>query len=732
MKGKKALPATVLSVAASAVLPAHAQNDDWRVTGANTVRVESYNVRGDRTSGPYPFRGGQYYDEFAINAFRQLSAYDNLRLQLYGVANDSDYRSLNRGFVPERINLTRENGDTALPYRLELGDYFSAYSFRSLQRGLRGAQLELQPQSEVFGARHSLLLTAGVNQLDWRHLRTNVDEVTGASWLMDFDARTRISANIVQDFRYADVATGTPDRKQSVVTTAASTGWDWGRQKLRFEGEIGSLSGDHSGYADATGATLPDSGIKRHGVGRFAQVSGLSTEVPFDYRMRHERYDRNYRPANAVVLSDHSADEMHLGWRFANGLAWRTRLQRFADAMQSSNALHTSNYGTNLSGPLGGSLSGTADLFWQDILKPDRSVDQGSLNLNAGLSRPLPDAWMGNLGVSVQQVHNRVPGAADMHTEQLQLSGSHALRMGRWLGSLTPGIRWRQASGDMSGLREWAPQLAFTLASGGHSIAASYGYQKLVPNAATAAVVDVNALRLDYRFSVGQHTFGVEASAYDRRVTIGQFNDTYRLSLYWTYNFERPPARVAATASPMPAASALPMAALSRTLSLLAQIAPGASLERALSRLSEAGIQGGRRQGNNVIFEVRLLDELTQRQRLVVESEADQIQRVALLVDLPEQNNAGQVVRDYEQVRRAMLDRFGQAMLSFEDGAIGPSFVADLNMNRVIRIMQWTTPSGMLRLGIPRRLDGQARIEIQHAARLGPPREALWSVESVQ
>jgi hypothetical protein len=334
--------------------------------------------------------------------------------------------------------------------------------------------------------------------------------------------------------------------------------------------------------------------------------------------------------------------------------------------------------------------------------------------------------------VSLQQLHNRIPGLPDTHTEQLQIGGSHVLRLGDWLGSVTPGIRWRHASGDSNGLKEWAPQVAFALAAGAHSIAASYGYQKLVPDAVTAAVVEVNALRLDYRYATGQHTFGVEASAYDRHVTVGQFNDSYKLSLYWTYNFERPPTRIAAVALPVAATPSTPMAALSRTLSLLTELSPGSSLERAMARLSESGIRGGTRQGDNVIFEVRLLEELTQRQRLVIESEGDRIQRVALLVDLPDQNNAAQVVRDYEQVRRAMLDRFGPAMLNFEDGTIGPSFVADLNMNRVVRVMQWTTQAGMLRLGIPRRLDGQARIEIQHAARFGGPRDALWSVESVR
>ncbi len=734
MNRRRQLWLLLLCVAASP--GAQAQEDGLQLNISNTLRAESYSVHGDPTSGPYAYPGGQYYDELSINAQQRFSAYDVLRLQFYGVANDSSYRSKAQGLVPERFNVTRENGDAETPYRLEVGDYFSAFSYRTLQRSLRGAQLELQPQQEAFGARHSLVFSAGINpvvpglaKFDWRNARDQ-DQVVGASWLMEFGPRTRLSANLVHDDRRGDATLGTLERSQNLFGAAAETGWDWGTQKLKLESELATVKGDHDGSIGANGTIAPGSGVNRRGQALFAQLSGMASASPLDYRLRVERYDRDYRPAEAIIAADHSGAEAHLGWRFNDGLSWRTRFQRFVDGLQSGNDLRTNTVGTTLAGPLGAGVSGSADLFWQDIVKQDRSVDRGTVNLNTGLSRPLTDGWIGNLGLNLQDLRDRVAGAQDSTSEQLQFGGSHALAIGGWTGSVSPGIRWRHATGDVLGVREWAPQLGAMLSSGSHSLAANYGYQRLSPAALGTPTVEVNALRVDYRYSSGPHTLGLELSAYDRRVTIGLYNDSYRASAYWTYAFERNPARPGA--KPLPAPSQAGEATLAPNLSLLVELAPGGDFDRAMSRLAQAGIGGASRQGNSVIFELRVLADLPQRQRLVIEHSAGSITRSALLIDFAEPTAPAQVVRDYEQVRRALLDRFGPSSSNVEDGQIGASFVADLNMNRVVRAMEWTTAAGTLRLGIPRRLDGQARIEIQHGASFASPRDALWSMEAVR
>ncbi|HXN14721.1 MAG TPA: hypothetical protein VN878_00005, partial [Usitatibacter sp.] len=670
-----------------------------------------------------------YFDEFNLNFVRRLSAFDTVRGQFYGVANDSAYRAQDHGVVPERVNVTREKGDGSLPYRAEAGDFFAYFSYRTLQRPLKGAQVELQPQPSENGIRHSVVLVSGVDQPNWRHLHAKDNWTNGVSWLIELGPQARFSANVLHNSRQADAALGTPDRKQTVASLTGDYGWQWASNRLRLEGEVAGLRGDHDGYLDARGATDPASGRDRRGQGAFAQFSGAGLTTPLDYRLRFERYDRDFRPVEAVISPDRRSEEAHIGWRFAEGLSLRGRALQYVDALQSGNDLKTTTYGVNLAGAFFAGMGGSIDLFWQELLKRDSSIDRGVWNTNANFTKPLPNQWVGNLGLFWQQVHDRVPGAGDTRSAQVQLGATHALNLGGWYGTFTPGITLRRARGASSGVTEVSPALAFALTRNAHSVGASYGYQRLRPDVTSLATIDVNMLRVDYRYTRGRDTFGVEAFAYDRRVTVGEFNDTYRLSVFWTHLLDKP-----ARAAPRLVAVAMPDASapLPRDVGVLLAVSPGADLAASLRRLEDAGYRGGVAQGNVVVFESRLLNEIDQRQRLAVEHDAGRVARVGLVVSIEDPNNAPAIAQTYERVRKALLDRYGAPALTFEEGAIGPTFVADLNAGRIIRAMEWQTDTGKLRLGIPRRLDGQVRIEIQHAPAFNSPRDALWSLESVR
>ncbi|OGT01099.1 MAG: hypothetical protein A3F73_12140 [Gallionellales bacterium RIFCSPLOWO2_12_FULL_59_22] len=702
--------------------------DDWQLNGSNTLRLETYRVNGDPLAGPYRFTGGQHYDEFNVNMSRRLSPYDMVRAQFYGVANNSDYRAPDLGFVPERVNVMRENGDSAIPYRFEAGDYFAYFSFRTLQRSLKGAQLELQPAPGS-----SVLLVSGANQPSWRHAQAGDDWTNGISWLAESGAQTRFSANLLHNSRQADPVLGKPDRNQTVASVTGDHAWQWSAQRLRLEGEFAGLRGDHDGSAGASGAITPASGQDRNGAGAFLQFTGQAATDPLDYRLRFERYDRDFRPAGAVIAPDRRSGEAHLGWRFADGLALRARAQQFIDALESGNQLRNNTYGANLAGPFfAGSisgLSGSVDMFHQDFKKQDATVDRAIWNLNANFAKPLPGNWAGNFGLFRQQVEERVAGANEVRSTQLQLGATHAFNAGGWAGSFTPGITLRRVSGGASAVEEFSPALAFALNRNAHGVSASYNYQKLQHDLAALATVEVNALRLDYRYTAGADIFGIEASAYDRDVTIGQFNDTYRLSLFWTHAFDKP-ARGAVRPAAIAAADTQGM--LPRDIGALAAVEPGAGFDAALKRLDESGFRGSVRQGNMVVFEQRLLDGIEQRQRFALVGEAGRVSLVGLSINIDDPNNTQAIAQTYERVRKALLDRFGRPEFTFEEGEIAPTFVADLNAGRVIRVMEWQLENGRLRLGIPRRLDGQARIEIQHAARFGTPRDALWSIEELR
>ena len=120
---------------------------EWRIDGTNTFRAEQSGVAGDAGANPNPDNAFDFFDEVHLELERRYSPWNFLRGSFDGVVNNSEFRSANRGIVPERANLTWTKGDGSVPLRAEAGDFFGFYSFRTLQRALKGGQLELQPDS---------------------------------------------------------------------------------------------------------------------------------------------------------------------------------------------------------------------------------------------------------------------------------------------------------------------------------------------------------------------------------------------------------------------------------------------------------------------------------------------------------------------------------------------------------------------------------------------------------
>jgi len=723
-------PGIALAAAGIALAPAAAAQsswDLWSLSGSHTLRVEHYDLGGNRLAGPYLFDGVQAFDEVSLTATRAFSAWDRLRVQLYGVANASDYRSRDDGLVPERLSVVRENGEGAVPYRVEAGDYFGYFSYRTLQRSLKGLQVELQP-----GEGQSLVLLTGVNQPSWRHLQKDDDFSHGASWLMAIGTATKFGANFVHNARQADPALGTLDRRQSVYSVTGEHAWQAGAQKLRIEGEVAGLRGDHDGAFDATGARID--GQDRRGQGVFAQLSGRDAVLPLDYRLRFERYDRDFRPNGAVIQPDRRSLEAFAGWRFPGGLALRGRAQEFLDAFESGNRTKTRTLGANLSGPFGapGGVTGQVDLFSQDVSNEAATLDRRSWVASANLGGTLGAGWYAQLGLYHQSVDDRIAGAADPRTSQVMANATRAWSFGPYAGSVSPGLTWRRSRGDAAAVTELSPVVNFSVARAAHSLNASLGRQRLDPRMEGAFDVRTTNARLDYRFVEGRHVFGVEALRYDRVTDQpGGATDTWRVALYWTMAFDKPARAVPAAASAHAAAPAY-ATPLGQDISALLALAPGGDAESAVRRLRDGGFAAISRQPGLVVAEARLLAEIEERQRLAIVEAAGRIERAGLVIAFDDVSSPQAVARAFERVRKALLDRLGAPAASFEEGAFDAGFVNALGAGRFVRVMEWQAGGGRLRFGIPRRLDGEPRMELQYAPAFGTPRDALWSLEALR
>lgn len=107
------------------------------------------------------------------------------------------------------------------------------------------------------------------------------------------------------------------------------------------------------------------------------------------------------------------------------------------------------------------------------------------------------------------------------------------------------------------------------------------------------------------------------------------------------------------------------------------------------------------------------------------------LERTAVIIDLNQVGELDNAYQLYERIRTRLNREFGAATTQ-EVGAFSPSLAQDLRDGKFIRISDWKTPAGVLRLGIPRRLDGIVRIEAQHAQSFPMSGYVSWSVEEIQ
>ncbi len=126
------------------------------------------------------------------------------------------------------------------------------------------------------------------------------------------------------------------------------------------------------------------------------------------------------------------------------------------------------------------------------------------------------------------------------------------------------------------------------------------------------------------------------------------------------------------------------------------------------------------------------MKRLVCRLRLALEFEQGQLARSALVIDFDDVGNGDSVLQTFEQVRQLLIRELGSPTRTCEEGEFGASFAAAVNSQRFTRIVEWVVPTGVICFGIPRRLDGQVRMEIQHATRFSRSGETLWSIEGIR
>lgn len=709
-------------------LAAIAQASEWQVNGSNTVRVEDYDISGNAAASPYQFEGDHYYDEFNINVTRRFSAFESFRGQLYGVANKSDYRFNDDGLNAERVSLFYENGEGGLPYRVEGGDFYSYLSYRTVQRSMKGTQLELQSRSENGAARHSVILFAGANQAQWDDFDLDDDSSAGASWLIEDGELGSVSVNLV--YNQADSQLNLLDREQWVASVAGETNFTVGTHNLNLEGEYAYFDGDHDGDFSA------EQGQNRDDTGIFTEVVGNAYRA-LSYRLRFEEYGYDYRPRGSVVVNDRRSYEGHVGWQFQGGVGLRGRIQTYEDRFDSINQLDTEIIGAELNGNFLATFlpqaSGRIRAYRENVSDEFGDTDRNNKILDFNISSPFSDNITAALNFRWLDQTDDLDGRNDATTNEVGFEVNHRLKLGNFSGSIIPGIHFRDIDGGSGESRDWTPTLAVNLSNDAHTFRASYDF--LDQDRSTTAGRDLVSqnLALHYHYTKGQNEFGLDVNLHDRDLNVGEDTDARRLSAYWTYYIDK---RSNKTFVPQGGTRLDPSASLDGSLplepELLTRLAPGQIVTDITAKLSASDAPNPALLADAVVYEMRLLNTVNQRQRLAVARTGSLVDKVGLIIDIERDGRPQQVEQLFEEVREDLIRKFGRPSRNYERGEFTPSYSTQVNTGQLIRVAEWDTNQGVLRFGIPRRLDGEVRMEVQHASFFSEARDTLWSIEAVR
>ncbi|MEC9345001.1 MAG: hypothetical protein VYB54_02170 [Pseudomonadota bacterium] len=721
---RAATAATLLGLAAPvAAGEGDALLRDWQLSGSLSARVEAYGDAGDTTRSPFPDLGTFGFGEFDFGLTRQYSPFETFRVQAFGAVVENPYRSADDGLVLERGTITWEKGDLRVPLRLDAGDIFAFQTARTIQRGLKGTQVELQP--DLGGPwRHSLVGFWGVNQATYRDVDFDDDQSFGASWLAFHPSFGTFSANVATNL-LADGANGVNDqRMQTVASLAGDSRLTLGGQSVEVLGEVAFFFGD-----DIAG-TAPD----ETGVGLYSEARGRWSGLPLDYGLRFEQYDATFDPNGSAVTPGRRSLNLRGGWRFDGGLSLRARSRWDRDDFQAANSRDTVSSGVTLSGPLPFGLArpvtGSADYGYIATVDQARTIDNRTHTLSLNATTGLDDSTSLRAGYLLQvlDVQNSVPE----YTSQITLGIDRRIEIGAVSGSLSPSASFRDITAGNAAGEEITLALGASTAWQDWSMRANYRYAFQDRNR-QGADTGTQAFTLAADWQQGRHRVGLEAdySFLDGENRVS--GRPFRVAAVYTLSFDKPVGQGLFGPALPPDSYGAPEPVVSGGTIDLASLAPNSLLPAVLQRLADQGVAGGQAVIEGlIVYETAVLPAIDLRQRLGLVHEGSRFRKVVVAFDPLDPNDGRALEADLNAVLTELIGIYGRPTATFARGDFTGDAAADIARSELIRLVEWRTDFGVMRLGLPRRLDGTVRIELQHARSFRPPSHTLWSIEELR
>jgi len=537
----RSLSLCALTLGTSSALPAQGLPDEptgWHLFGSDELLVERIDVEGDRGASPFFLDGTFVTNRLDLGLGWNDGLGRTFRLRAELLAADNPYL-VEDGAVVETLTFGFESGAAAVPYRVQAGDFFGDVSRRTLQRSVRGASFELQPQTA--GGDHSLLLLAATAEPSWRRtVDGHARDLTFSAASYLFASRSgnaSLSASVVRS-ETRPPSSSAPTRPDRLAQTVGSvSGWRRWRSGVELSGELAHLGDD----ADDGGADRP----RDEDTSVFLQLA-RSGAHRFTWKLRVEDNGAAFAPPGAVgILADRRLAEANARWATAGRGFVTVHIQRIQDRVGGpSPRLDTDIAGLAYQGqPFARRPSFRLRLAAEGDrgTAVDDSVDRRFRHYAAELGERLGGRWEVRYGGDFWDVEDRRLAAATRR------SLDHALTIGlrsaaRRAGGATFGFRvggvvrrqWVRA-----GFESRSPVLDLDVERGGHTLALHLSFLEQDFNGSSVADLRYTTQGLVYSFRAGGHELSLEAGRDLRRPDGGTETDSFRLALRYRLLFDR-------------------------------------------------------------------------------------------------------------------------------------------------------------------------------------------------
>lgn len=241
-------------------------------------------------------------------------------------------------------------------------------------------------------------------------------------------------------------------------------------------------------------------GESRANLGSLIKLTGAPDDS-FDYQIVLSRFDAGFHPEGFSMQSGREAVTADMHYRFSSNVHLDASTVYAEENFEGTDPYRHRLTTLSLSGPIlhayMPSLSATVKTSSEDNADEQGNMQMVTRRLAMDLAQPLWDGWQSRFGVAMNHVIDNV-GVENSVSHGVRLAGNHRLRLGRFSGSIGPGVAWRERNG-FNAHQDFEIGAALKLRSRKQTVALNLGY---LTQTGLPGVYDDSSIKVGLNYSL--------------------------------------------------------------------------------------------------------------------------------------------------------------------------------------------------------------------------------------